>query len=96
MNNSIGDKCVTGICRDSQGHFLVGTDNDGIYVLDENYKKLFHLTPRKQYPDAPHTVMCMLRDTYDRIWIGSYLDGLSILDINKRLLKKYHFPIVNM
>lgn len=92
LNNSIGDKCVTGICRDSQGHFLVGTDNDGIYVLDDNYKKLFHLTPRKQYQDAPHTVMCMLRDTYDRIWIGSYLDGLSILDTKKRLFKKISFP----
>ena len=92
LHNSIGDKCVTGICRDSEGNFLVGTDNDGIYILDENYKMISHLSPRKRNPDAPHTVMCMLRDTQDRIWVGSYLDGLSILDTKKRLLKKIHFP----
>lgn len=91
LNNSIGDKCVTGICCDSEGNFLVGTDNDGIYILDENYKMISHLSPRKQNPDAPHTVMCMLRDTQDRIWVGSYLDGLSILDTKKRLLKKISF-----
>lgn len=96
LNNSIGDKCVTGICCDSEGNFLVGTDNDGIYILDENYKMISHLSPRKQNPDAPHTVMCMLRDTQDRIWVGSYLDGLSILDTKKRLLKKYLFRITNL
>lgn len=91
LNNSIGDKCVTAISRDSEGNFLVGTDNDGVYIIDENYNMVSHFSPRGFNTNTPHSVMCMLRDSHNRIWIGSYLDGLFIFDIKNRELKKVPF-----
>lgn len=82
LKNSIGDKCVTSICHDGKGNLIVGTDNDGIYVLDGNYNQITHLSPRSSSPEAPNTVMCLYRDSRDRVWVGSYLKGLSLLSGN--------------
>lgn len=94
LKNSIGDKCVTSICSDNHGNLMVGTDNDGLYVLDSNYNRLSHLSPRSMSSNAPHTVMCMYRDSKDRVWIGSYLEGLSYLEgetFNYISFEKYGF-----
>lgn len=82
LKNSIGDKCITSICDDGKGNFIVGTDNDGIYVLDSYYNQISHLSPRSSSLNAPYTVMCMYRDSRDRVWVGSYLKGLSYLSEN--------------
>ena len=82
--NSIGDKCVTSICRSGDGRLVVGTDNDGIYVLAHNYSMSSHLSPRISHGNIPYTIICMHRDTMGRLWVGSYLDGLSVLDTNKQ------------
>lgn len=87
--DNIGDKCITSICKSADGHIIVGTDNDGVYVLNSNLSQSAHLSPRISAYNAPYTVMCMYLDSTDKLWIGSYLDGLSYLD-----LKKQHFTYV--
>lgn len=91
LNNSIGDKCVTAICSDHLGQLIVGTDNDGMYMLDENFKMKYHLSPRTSNNYAPNSVMCLFRDSYDRIWVGSYLDGLSVFDTKNLTFTKVYF-----
>lgn len=81
--NNIGDKCITAINRSRNGDFWVGTDNDGLYLLDDDYNLIRHFSPHVSSDNAPNTVMCMFKDTNDRMWVGSYLDGLSYIDSRK-------------
>ncbi|MBM6889124.1 response regulator [Bacteroides caecigallinarum] len=78
--NNIGDKSVTAIECNENGDYLIGTDNDGLYLLDNEFNLIRHFSPRSMSSNVPNTVMCVYRDSDNRIWIGSYLNGLSYLD----------------
>lgn len=61
IRNYIGSNCITALCETTdKGKLIVGTDNDGIYLLDKNYNFIQHLTQDKN-PDVPPTVMCLLK-----------------------------------
>ena len=51
----------------------VGTDRDGLYLLDAMGKQLRHYT-------FPNTIEALCFDSHHRLWIGSYLDGCGYLD----------------
>lgn len=62
----------------------MGTDNDGLYVLDKDYDQSKHLSPHIRSCNAPNTVMCMLKDSGGNMWVGSYLEGLAYLEKGKQ------------
>ena len=72
--NEIGDCCVTSTLIDSRGLTWVGTDGDGVFVLDANHHKIKHI------PDPP-TVLCLAEDSEGRIWTGSYHRGLGYVNV---------------
>ena len=48
IRNYIGSNCITALCETTdKGKLIVGTDNDGIYLLDKNYNFIQHLTQDK-------------------------------------------------
>lgn len=79
LRNYIGNNCITALCDYDDGKLVVGTDNDGIYQLNNQYNFIRHLTPESN-PNIPPTVMCLFKDSHKNIWIGSYLSGLSFMD----------------
>lgn len=79
LRNYIGNNCITALCDYDDGKLVVGTDNDGIYQLNNQYNFIRHLTPESN-PNIPSTVMCLFKDSHKNIWIGSYLSGLSFMD----------------
>lgn len=79
IRNCIGSNCITALCDYDDGKLIVGTDNDGIYQLNDQYGFIRHLTPESN-PDIPPTVTCLFKDSYKKIWIGSHLGGLSVMD----------------
>lgn len=91
LKNNIGDKCVTAVTRSEDGKLFVGTDNDGLYVLDSNYDFVSHLFSNLTSGNSSKTIMCLLDDSYGRIWAGSYLDGLSYLPKGGKIFKKVSF-----
>ena len=72
--NEIGDCCVTSTMIDSRGLTWVGTDNDGIFVLDSNHRMVKHIA-------EPSTVLSMAEDAEGGIWLGSYHRGLGYVDV---------------
>lgn len=91
LKNTIGDKCVTAVCRNEDGYLFVGTDNDGLYVLDKDYDQSKHLSPHIRSCNAPNTVMCMLKDSGGNMWVGSYLEGLAYLEKGKTVFNYVSF-----
>ena len=72
--NEIGDCCVTSTMIDSRGLTWVGTDNDGIFVLDSNHRMVKHIA-------EPSTVLSMAEDAEGGIWLGSYHRGLGYVNV---------------
>lgn len=79
LRNYIGNNCITALCDYDDGKLVVGTDNDGIYQLNNQYNFIRHLTPESD-SDIPPTVMCLFKDSNKNVWIGSYLSGLSFMN----------------
>ena len=72
-NNPIGGNCVTRVLFGDGGTMWVGTDRDGLYLLDAMGKQLRHYT-------FPNTIEALCFDSHHRLWIGSYLEGCGYLE----------------
>ncbi|MDL2291668.1 response regulator [Bacteroides sp. OttesenSCG-928-F21] len=80
-NNTIGSNCVMSICVDRNGTTWVGTDNDGLYGIDNQGKQLVHYRNNPTNPTSvPGTIMAICEDSNRDIWLGSYFNGLARID----------------
>ena len=77
--NTIGSCCVMSVTCDGD-KIWVGTDNDGIYLLNEKYALLRHFTADNPSNHIPRTTICIHRDYRGNVWVGSYLEGLFRLN----------------
>ncbi|MCQ2203742.1 MAG: response regulator [Bacteroidales bacterium] len=76
-NNYIGSNYISALMYTKDSILYVGTDNDGLYLID--YKK----NDRKHFDkksNCPSTIMCMSTDRSGNIWLGTYLEGIFILN----------------
>jgi len=76
-DNPIGSNSVTAIYKDSQGITWIGTDNDGIYGLNDQGKRLFHYHKTGSPSSVPDIIHSIYEDSRGNMWLGSYTDGLS-------------------
>ena len=82
-NNTIGSSCVMAIHTDEQATIWIGTDNDGLYAINDQGKQLHHYTHQAGNPQSvPGTILCLYEDSNQELWLGSYFDGLA--RINKQ------------
>ena len=72
--NLIGGNCITSTFFDKRGRAWIGTDKDGLYLLDEKTRSVRHFT------NCPSTILCMAEDVRGHIWIGSYTEGFGWMD----------------
>ncbi len=80
LKSSIGSSCVMAICVDSQGVAWIGTDNDGLYAIDDDGKQLAHFKEENGNRRAPSNIMCIFEDSEHKLWVGSYFSGLAQID----------------
>ena len=73
--NILGTASVTSVMLSSDGHSWVGTDKDGLYCLDNDYRVAKHFKER-----FPSTVLGLAEDSLGRVWIGSYKEGCGWID----------------
>lgn len=77
-NNTIGSSCVMAIHTDEQATIWIGTDNDGLYAINEQGKQLRHYTHQAgNIHSVPGTILCLYEDSNRELWLGSYFDGLA-------------------
>jgi len=64
---------------------LVGTDGAGLYCLDAKTMRLierYTAQENKTNSLSSNTVTTLFVDDYDRIWISTYTNGISVLDLD--------------
>ena len=66
----------------AHGGSWVGTDNDGVYVLDDKHNLIAHIT------DMPSTILSLAEDKEGKIWAGAYVHGLGYIDPNTLIYNK--------
>lgn len=75
-----GTQCVMSIFQDKNRNIYVGTDNDGLYILDETFRPLHHLKPGKNPHSVANTVLSIFQDSDNEIWLGTYTKGVAKLN----------------
>ncbi|MDR3118750.1 MAG: response regulator [Mediterranea sp.] len=79
--NSIGSGCVMAIWKDNRGVTWIGTDNDGLYGINERGEQLVHHSHRPgNAHTVPGTIMAIYEDSMQNLWLGSYFNGLARMD----------------
>ena len=82
-NNIIGSNSIASLIKDSEGILWVGTDGDGLYGINKDKEKIYHLaTKRKQRSVG---VMSLFEDSNNQVWVGTYLKGLA--KVNRKAKK---------
>ena len=72
--NVIGSNNVSSTLVDSKGRVWVGTDKDGLYMMDKDQLTATH------YTNLPSTILALAEDSRGRIWAGSFNEGCGWLD----------------
>lgn len=75
--NVIGSMPVSSLLAEEDGKLWVGTQGDGLYLLDRHLKPLKHYRTEDGFPN---TVLGLTKDREGRIWFGSFSRGPWRLD----------------
>ena len=85
--NTIGTACVTSVMGSTNGYHWIGTDKDGLYCQNDKY------VPVKHFKDNfPATVLSICEDSRQRIWVGSYKEGMGWIDSKTMSYHPYRLP----
>jgi signal transduction histidine kinase/ligand-binding sensor domain-containing protein/DNA-binding response OmpR family regulator len=91
----IGSGCITSFCKDHQGFLWIGTDNDGIYAINERKEQVKHFSHTNHPNSAPSTVTQIYEDSDHNIWIGSFINGMGKLDRQTGMCNYQHQLVDN-
>lgn len=72
---NIGNGCVMSLGRDASGKIWVAGDSDGMYAVQGSAS--VHYAPSAT---MPRTVMTQYTDSKGRIWLGTWLQGLWVMN----------------
>lgn len=81
-NNSIGSSCVTAIYKNKAGVTWIGTDNDGIYGINNKGQRVAHFYQTASPNSAPNIIHSIFEDSSGNMWLGSYTNGLAKFNPN--------------
>lgn len=79
-NNPLGTSSIMSICKDRDGIIWVGTDNDGIYGVNEKGERVSHFRQTSSPSSISNIILSIYEDSNNDLWIGSYTRGLAKLN----------------
>ena len=91
--NNVGDHCITSLLRDHEGYLWVGTDNGGLFSLNDEGQTRHHFPCTSDPWSIPSAIMKTYEDSRHRLWVGSYRQGGGI--VNKQTGVYRQVPIEN-
>lgn len=86
--NWIGDGCVMSMAFDNSGTLWTGTDGDGLYYIRNGVSQ--HIAPHTN--NMPKTIVALKPDNRGRLWIGSWIEGLWVMDIATQKMTPVQIP----
>ncbi|MDR6784669.1 signal transduction histidine kinase/ligand-binding sensor domain-containing protein [Pedobacter africanus] len=87
-SNSISGTAVREICSDNKGNLWIGTEDAGINKLHLKTGKFTHYSSTGKKGDVSYPNIHGLLALDDQLFIGPFLHGMEIMDINSGLIKE--------
>ena len=85
--NKIGTACVTSVMSSLNGNHWIGTDKDGLYCQNDNFQSIKHFKE-----NFPATILSICEDARQRIWVGSFKEGVGWIDQKSMTYHPYPLP----
>lgn len=78
----ITDKRILALAQSPEGHLLVGSENDGLFVLEKNGDIIKNYRHNKADNNSikSNSIWSVFVDKEQRIWIGTYNKGVGVYD----------------
>jgi signal transduction histidine kinase/ligand-binding sensor domain-containing protein/DNA-binding response OmpR family regulator len=76
-HNIIGSSCVMSIFKGKDNILWIGTDNDGLYGLNEQTLQTRHFYHTASPRSVPSIILCVFEDSEGNLWVSSYANGLA-------------------
>lgn len=79
-------KNVVSFCEDKDKNIWIGTDGEGIDIINPKTYKVKHIYSDKNNPNtlSDNVINDLYKDKDDNIWIGYYSDGMSCFNWNTK------------
>ena len=74
VSKSIGTHCIISIIEDSQENVWVGTDGNGLYMIQTS-GKILHFTSENTNGFKDNVITAIFESRDKNIWIGTYMNG---------------------
>ena len=85
--NVLSTASITSVMGGTNGYHWIGTDKDGLYVMDTDNHVLKHFSD-----NFPSTILGLCEDKQQRVWIGSYREGCGWIDPKTMTYHPYPLP----
>ena len=89
-HKSIGFDIVGSMSEDDKGNIYVGTEGGGLYYFNKSDQSFSPITSFAGKKLNLVTIKSILFDSQKRLWVGTYLNGLYLMDLKKDVLKVFH------
>jgi signal transduction histidine kinase/ligand-binding sensor domain-containing protein/DNA-binding response OmpR family regulator len=76
-HNIIGSSCVMSIFKGKDDILWIGTDNDGLYGINEQTLQTRHFYHTPSPRSVPSIILCVFEDSDGNLWVSSYANGLA-------------------
>ncbi|MBL3655840.1 hybrid sensor histidine kinase/response regulator transcription factor [Fulvivirga sediminis] len=77
---SLSYQNVWGLSQSKSGNIWVGTDGKGLSSLEPATGRI----QNNIYPELEnHAILALMEDSYSRLWVGTYSDGIYLYDLKK-------------
>lgn len=75
---------LTTLTDDEKGRIWIGTENEGIYLLNAHSQELQQITRNEEYPFTlpSNHISCFYRDAQNLMWIGTSKRGAAFTDLS--------------
>lgn len=83
---ALQNQLLVALTDDGKGHIWIGTENEGIYLLDTRTQKLQRLQHDKLVTSSlpSNHICCFMKDRQDVMWIGTSKRGVAYVDLAPR------------
>ncbi len=88
LENNLSKQKVKCIVQDNFGKIWIGTENDGLYIYNTNFKQVFKLNNANGALRS-NNINCLSKDKNGRIWVGYFDKGIDVF--TNEHTKKYSF-----
>lgn len=91
LSAALAEATILSLLEDNQGNLWIGTENDGLYLLNAEQTTLVHYVHARENENgiSGNSIWSLFQDNTGVIWIGTYNNGLDKIDPLHTVIRQY-------